>query len=123
MKGGRRGQKWCHFNIDTDGAPAPLHKLSAAAALPKEKVTLSFLFVSKKGTPRKGRPGILDVRVLSDAFPLPGGMTGRYACCEKGLLLLRGGLTESYRGGTFFQADLPDKIVRDAKSGALVLTL
>ncbi|MDR2444980.1 MAG: rRNA methyltransferase [Spirochaetaceae bacterium] len=122
MMGGRRGQKWCHFNIEADGAPPLLHKLSAAAALPKEKVTLSFLLVSKKTASRRSTPGILDVRVISDAFPLPGGMTGRYGCCEKGLALLSGdSLVEKYRQGSFLQLEMPTKTVRDAKSGALVI--
>ena len=124
MMGGRRGQKWCHFTVNSSDAPPLLHKLSAAAALPKEKVTLSFLLVSKKVLPVKSAPGILDVRVISDAFPLPGGRTGRYACCEKGLALLSGGVRiEKYRQGSFLQLEMPAKPVRDAKSGAFVLDL
>jgi ribosomal protein RSM22 (predicted rRNA methylase) len=123
MTGGRRGLKWCHFNIDVEDAPPELLKLSAAAALPKEKVTLSFLLVSKKAAPRRNAPGILDVRVISDAFPLPRGLTGRYACCEKGLALLSGGGLERYRQGSFLQVEMPAKTVRDAKSGALVIEL
>jgi hypothetical protein len=122
MMGGRRGLKWCHFNIDVDDAPPALRKLSAAAALPKDKVTLSFLLVSKKAAPRKTAPGMLDVRVISDSFPLPGGMTGRYACCEKGLALLSGdSLVEKYRQGSLLQVEIPEKTVRDTKSGALII--
>jgi hypothetical protein len=35
--------KWCHFAFDTETAPPALHKLSAAAGIPKERATLSFL--------------------------------------------------------------------------------
>lgn len=124
MTGGRRGQKWCHFNIDVDDAPPLLRKLSASAALPKDKVTLSFLLVSKKALPEKNAPGLLDVRVISDAFSLPGGMRGRYACCEKGFALLSGGgLVEKYGQGSLLRLQIPEKTVRDAKSGALVMDL
>jgi ribosomal protein RSM22 (predicted rRNA methylase) len=122
MRGGRRGQKWCHFNVDADDAPPALHKLSAAAALPKEKVTLSFLLASKKAATGDGAPEFLNVRVISDAFPLSAGMTGRYACSENGLTLLRGGFAEKYRQGSFFQTETPDKITRDTKTGAFILT-
>ncbi|MDR0383550.1 MAG: rRNA methyltransferase, partial [Spirochaetaceae bacterium] len=93
MPGGRRGVKWCHFNIDADGAPEALRRLSAQAGLHKEKVTLSFLLAAKTGKTRAvpaGTQGLLAVRVLSDAFPLPDSAAARYACSEKGLTLLRG---------------------------------
>ncbi|MDR2658632.1 MAG: rRNA methyltransferase [Spirochaetaceae bacterium] len=124
MRSGRRGQKWCHFSIDTDDAPAELQKLSAKALLPKEKVTLSFLLAAK-GLQRKVEKDLLNVRVISGAFSLPDSKTGRYACSEKGLTLLRGGkgLIEKYKEGVFFQAEAPYKSIRDAKSGALILNV
>ncbi|MDR1046403.1 MAG: rRNA methyltransferase [Treponema sp.] len=81
--------KWCHFAFATDDAPAALRKLSAAAGLPKDRATLSFLFA---GTLRdraagagvdSGGQNISDgkrcrLRILSDSFPA-GPSRGRYA--------------------------------------------
>ncbi|MDR0408955.1 MAG: rRNA methyltransferase [Spirochaetaceae bacterium] len=124
MHGGRRGQKWCHFNFDTKDAPEALNKISAQAFLPKEKVTLSFLLAAKK---RKDKPekDALNVRVISDAFSLPENKTGRYACSEEGLTLIRGSrtLVEKHRQGTFLRAKRPAKTLRDAKSGAFILDI
>jgi ribosomal protein RSM22 (predicted rRNA methylase) len=125
MRGGRRGQKWCHFNIDTDGAPSILQKLSAKALLPKEKVTLSFLFAAKNAPVKKNKTDITGVRVISGMFPLPEHKTGRYACTEKGLALIRGtrAIIEEYKQGAFFQIKLPAKTAIDMKSGAFVLNI
>jgi hypothetical protein len=124
MAGGRRGQKWCHFNVDSGDAPQALHRLSEAAALPKDKVTLSFLFSSKAAPPEKAATHTLALRVISDAFPLPGGATGRYACCDQGLALLRGeALIEKYVQGGFLRVKTPASPARDGKSGALLVDL
>jgi hypothetical protein len=122
MKGGRRGEKWCHFNLDTDGAPSALQKLSADASLQKKKVTLSFLLVSRSVAVNKSG-GLAGVRIISDTFPLPEGKAGRYACTEKGLALLRGNrdIIEKYSQGAFFRIKPPPKTVIDRKSGAFVL--
>jgi hypothetical protein len=124
MRGGRRGHKWCHFNVDTNDAPATLHKLSAQALLPKEKVTLSFLLAAKKSR-KKAAGKLLNARVISDAFLLPENKMGRYACSEEGLTLIRGNraLVEKYRQGSSFQIERPSRFLRDAKSGAAVLNL
>ncbi|MDR2797539.1 MAG: rRNA methyltransferase, partial [Treponema sp.] len=41
--------KWCHFTFDTEDAPAALQTLSAAAGLPKERASLSFLLTGPVG--------------------------------------------------------------------------
>lgn len=124
MRGGRRGEKWCHFNLDTDEAPPELQRLSARAFLQKEKVTLSFLLVSREAAVPKKIGGLPGVRVISDMFPLPEGKAGRYACTEKGLALIRGdkSLIEKYSQGSFFHTELPGKTVIDRKSGAFILS-
>jgi ribosomal protein RSM22 (predicted rRNA methylase) len=124
MRGGRRGHKWCHFNVDTNDAPAALHKLSAQALLPKEKVTLSFLLAAKKSR-KKAAGKLLNARVISDAFLLPEKKMGRYACSEEGLTLICGNraLVEKYRQGSSFQIERPSRFLRDAKSGAVILNL
>jgi ribosomal protein RSM22 (predicted rRNA methylase) len=47
---GLRNGKWCHFVLDTSGAPAKLHKLSDDAGLVKDRAALSFIFASRKKT-------------------------------------------------------------------------
>jgi hypothetical protein len=71
---GRGKAKWCHFAFDTAEAPAELHRLSAAAGIPKERAVFSFL-AAGKALPG----GVAGIRVISDAFPVSGGW-GRYAC-------------------------------------------
>jgi hypothetical protein len=53
---GKGLSKWCHFAFDTQGAPAGLQRLSAAAGLPKERATLSFLLAG----PAPAEPGAGD---------------------------------------------------------------
>lgn len=147
LPGGRRGAKWCHFAFETDEAPARLLRLSAAAGIPKERATLSFLLAgagtvsaAEAGAPDRSTPGApiaparkplpggsrVAARVVSDAFPLQGGAYGRYACCGKGLALVSGGrgAVESIRSGTLLDLPAPAGAARrDEKSGALILEL
>ncbi|MDR1929043.1 MAG: small ribosomal subunit Rsm22 family protein [Treponema sp.] len=103
------GEKWCHFSFDTLDAPGALRRLSAAAGIPKQRASLSFLLagpVSQAAVPaadinRLGenapRSAVMDVRIISDMFPLPAeprgpkpGTWGRYGCSEEGLVLAVG---------------------------------
>jgi hypothetical protein len=135
---GRPGQKgrWCHFAFDTEDAPADLLNLSDSAGIPKERAVLSFLYTMADGTADSGgnaapsRPA--PVRIISDAFPLPGGAAGknngvfgRYGCCEKGLVLLSGNRNsiEKYVSGSLFECTFSGGEKHDAKSGALVISL
>lgn len=123
LPGGRRGAKWCHFAFDTEEAPERLRRLSAAAGLPKERATLSFLLASGRPRSEAAPGGRIAVRVLSDAFPLGGGRLGRYGCSPKGLALVSGGpgLREAAPAGSLLSlAPSPDGR-RDEKSGALLL--
>ncbi len=45
---GLRNGKWCHFVLDTSGAPAKLHRLSDDAGLVKDRAALSFIFALRK---------------------------------------------------------------------------
>jgi hypothetical protein len=128
MAGGRKGTKWCHFNIDAEGAPEALRRLSTRASLPKEKLTLSFLLAARGGKAAKGaaaarEDGILNVRVISDSFLLPGNKSGRYACCEKGLTLISGEAVAiaRYESGSLFRASATASAPRDPKTGALLV--
>jgi hypothetical protein len=141
-RGGVRGGKvsdgkWCHFAFDTEDAPAALRRLSAAAGIPKERATLSFLLAgprqggglpgpeedgsrAKSGQPSASVEAVL--RVISSPFPV-GQAWGRYACGEKGMALIRGEKhrIESPESGTLVQAAFTGE--RDSKSGALVCCL
>ncbi len=125
MPGGR-GAKWCHFACDADGAPERLRSLSEAAGLPKDRVVLSFLHMGPLADKVAAVPEGLGLRIVSDAFPLPLGGVGRYACSARGLVLVRGpmGLIGAYPSGSFIFAP-PGAILeeRDQKSGALVVQL
>ena len=77
----REKYPWCHFTIGTDAAPAWLKALSDDAGLSKEKLVFSYLLSAiPEGTPlvRKQPMDRSLLRVVSEAFPLPGGKEGRY---------------------------------------------
>jgi len=79
-------KRWCHFGFETYDAPKQLRDLSKAAKLPKDRLVFSYLFTgaSKK---ENGNGG---ARVISDAFPLPNNLYGRYGCSGNGLILVTG---------------------------------
>ncbi|MDR1787752.1 MAG: rRNA methyltransferase [Treponema sp.] len=109
--------KWCHFAFDTEGAPPALEALSMAAGLPKERGVLSFLLTGAGAAPRPD-----SLRVQSDAFALPEGLQGRYACGKDGLVLLRGSPRRVSRlhPGTLVRG--APSAAHDAKTGALVVS-
>ncbi|MDR2194062.1 MAG: small ribosomal subunit Rsm22 family protein [Treponema sp.] len=152
----RAKSKWCHFAFDTIGAPEALLKLSTDAGLPKERAALSFLFAqsgevasgdSASSTNKKAGRAIsgtgrgaggsasgesrvaVQVRVLSDCFPLPPPTpgqkpcAGRYGCSEKGLVLIRGGEKAVGRlfAGTLLSLQVSRPERRDAKTNALLI--
>jgi hypothetical protein len=134
MSGGHRGAKWCHFAFETDDAPPRLHKLSAAAGIPKERATLSFLYSGPRIDPAMVPTAFsataagkgLAVRVISDAFPLDEGGAGRYACSEQGLTLVAGSRRDVEALESGILLEFPQKggrEIRDPKSGALVLEI
>ena len=115
-------KRWCHFAFEALDAPKELMRLSTAAGLPKERLVFSFLLakVGKKTSAAKTKGE--QTRVISDAFPLPGGTYGRYGCCSRGLVLLTGEKSRMERTASLslvtpvFAADRQ----RDKKSGALI---
>ncbi|MDR2020638.1 MAG: rRNA methyltransferase [Treponema sp.] len=88
---GRGRAKWCHFAFETGDAPKNLHRLSAAAGIPKERAVLSFLLAGPRSggasrgedagaaasVPAASMPAVsavrrsLAVRIISDPFPIP----------------------------------------------------
>ena len=134
--GGCKKDRWCHFAFDTKDAPKELHRLSAAARLPKERAVLSFLFAGAKS-----RQDSEATRVISDCFPLEGqtskGQTfksqawGRYGCSRRGLVLVKGSRKslEASPSGALEELPLTNGVTTadrwsdgswDTKSGALI---
>lgn len=123
---GGKGKKWCHFAFDDSGAPQSLRQLSAAAGIPKERVTLSFLLMTRDAAvpaPQKTASGEL-VRVVSDGFAVPGQGWGRYACSKAGLVLVVGQkfAVEKLASGSLVRLP-PSTGERDARSGAWIIRL
>ena len=118
--------KWCHFAFDTEDAPKELHKLSAAARIPKERAVLSFLLAGPAAPSILNSKGPIKTRVISDSFRLgaDGGnksasdLWGRYGCSERGLVLVTGSREnlEKTQSGALEEFIFNGKI--DAKSGA-----
>lgn len=123
---GRKGGKWCHFVLDTDNAPARLKKLSAAAGIPKDRASLSFVYAIRTNaetetTTSKKQEGI-KIRIVSDAISLYNKTTGRYSCSEKGLTLAIAPEKE-LKSGDLVCAECPKKLEIDRKSGAVKIQL
>jgi ribosomal protein RSM22 (predicted rRNA methylase) len=114
------GKRWCHFAFVTADAPQELHRLSEAAGIPKERLVFSFLLTGEAGK-NQVETELEKTRIISDAFPLPDNLFGRYGCCAKGLVLVTGkrNRIEKIVSGSLitpvFHAN-----ARDAKSGALI---
>jgi len=111
-------KRWCHFAFETFSAPRELHRLSAAAKIPKERLVLSYLLTGDSGGKRRKKDAY--ARVISDSFPLPENRYGRYCCSPDGLVLITGkrndieelsphSLEKYYANGQY-----------DKKSGALI---
>ena len=121
-------KRWCHFAFEAADAPKELLRLSAAAGLPKERLVFSYLLAGAAiSAPAKNAPkkSAEKVRVISDAFPLPPARFGRYGCCSRGLVLLRGGKNrvEKTACGSLAAPIFAANEQRDAKSGALIMEL
>jgi len=110
-------KRWCHFALEAANAPKELRRLSAAAKLPKERLVFSYLLTGKP-TAKTG-----EARVISDAFALPYNRFGRYACCERGLVLITGerDRIEDAVSGTIVKLAVTGQY--DKKSGAMISTL
>ena len=120
---GKKGGKWCNFAFTTEQAPYYLKKLSEKARLPKERAVLSFVAVSDdKALLPETQEGMMAIRITSDLIRLPENKRGYYACSEKGILLV---LSERklHSGSCIWIPAITEKVPKDKKSGALVVTL
>lgn len=125
---GRSKAPWCHFSLPTDAAPRRLLDFSESVGLAKDRLVASWIF-AKPGIPSRSaaspsnqaQPG---VRIVSDAFRLPDGGYGRYACTARGYTLARGALANlPSMSLAILDGPLPPaKSARDQKSGALILS-
>jgi hypothetical protein len=120
-----RKAKWCHFAVDTEDAPAALHSLSAAARLPKERATVSFLLTGpaeKEGESSKGEATTFPVRIISDRFPVPQHGYGWYGCSSRGLvLMIERDTRKRNKPGELVRLGIGAGEKRDPKTGALMV--
>ncbi len=111
---------WCHFNAKATHIPKELKLLSQKAGLDKDSISLSYLFLAKNEeatTILKHENTQKKARIISDAFLVPRFKgRARYACHEKGLLLLLD--SAKYQTGTLCEVEFPQKTERDLKSKA-----
>ncbi len=88
--------KWCHFTFETHDSPENLLRLSEASHLGKERASLSFLYGTlslsalSSGTAEKASVEGIPVRICSDIIKPNPQTIGRYACSEKGFMLITG---------------------------------
>jgi hypothetical protein len=118
--------RWCHFAYTSEDAPKELCRLSAAAGIPKERLVLSYLLAGAQKQGQKQTKTAEKVRVISDAFALPGNKSGRYGCCSDGLVLITGNKSriEKITSGELVakSGSIADS-TRDSKSGALIMEI
>jgi len=125
----RAKKRWCHFSFTVNKdlhLPKDLHRLSAAAGLPKERLVLSYLLTGSgaANAPQRKTPKN-SMRVISDAFPLPDNRYGRYGCSAQGLILLTGEKRqiENTVSGSLVNYNTELKPLFDEKSGSLIARL
>ena len=88
--------KWCHFTFETHDSPENLLRLSEASHLGKERASLSFLYGTlsssaiSSGTAQREASDGIPVRICSDIIKPDPQTIGRYACSEKGFMLITG---------------------------------
>ncbi|WP_444818933.1 hypothetical protein E4N82_00365 [Treponema denticola] len=125
--------KWCHFSFYADDAPPKLVELSEAARLEKTRASLSFIYCrgeekkEKQAESKKGKKDFL-ARISSEIIKLGDGKIGRYACSEKGFLLLtekkeaRSKLKEYVDGSLIkIEDEKTNRFFHDRKTGALII--
>ena len=125
--------KWCHFSFYADDAPLKLVELSEAARLEKTRASLSFIYC--RGEEKKEKQAALEnekkdflARISSEIIKLGDGKIGRYACSEKGFLLLtekkgaRSKLKEYVDGSLIkIENEKINRFFHDRKTGALII--
>ncbi len=128
-----KNTKWCNFAFSTDSAPKTLLRLSEKAGIPKERASLSFIFVSrdskqkKEEAPKTQNPENekIFIRIASDFIKLPEiHRSGYYACSKYGMLLAVDENHIQPKNGELLQIRTPENLdERDQKSGAIVVKI
>ncbi|MCX7027669.1 MAG: hypothetical protein NT061_09340 [Spirochaetes bacterium] len=126
----REKYPWCHFTIGTGATPPWLKALSDEAGLSKEKLVFSYLLstvpaeLPQPGNQKSKPGGQSFTRVVSEEFPLPGRLLGRYACSAEGYSLVQyppSGRKPS--SGDLLRTPFTSKDhVIDEKSGAIIVS-
>lgn len=110
--------RWCHFTFKTQGVPQWLERLSDAAGLSKNTLSLSLLYL--RDVKRKSEFKDIPVRILSQPFDVPGiGASCRYGCASCGLCILP--MSQNLPSGALTAGKLPEPKLKDKRSGALVM--
>ncbi|UTC66989.1 MULTISPECIES: small ribosomal subunit Rsm22 family protein [unclassified Treponema] len=120
--------KWCHFSFYADDAPSKLVELSEAAKLEKTRASLSFIYCRTEKTKQVENKKEFLARISSEIIKLGEGKIGRYACSEKGFLLLtekkgaRSKLKEYVDGSLIkIESEKINRFFHDRKTGALII--
>lgn len=127
-----RVNAWCHLNTPPHDAPEQLRALSRKAGLDKDSVSMSFVLLQRRGavessaqsfaevSPSSLSPQTLRVRIVSEAFMVPGWLgRARYACSGKGLVLVMN--SAWLPAGCLCDVQLTER--KDGKSKAIIAVL
>lgn len=120
-------RKWCHFSFKNSNDIKQLSAISEIVKLPKESITLSYLFVAKARINKTmEHKSFVRIRVISNIIKLPQYTFGRYACSEFGFLLLKSKnktLIKGMHSGNIFKLPCSFFInnLHDKKTGAKVI--
>ncbi len=117
------GRTWCHFTFDTQGSPAWLNQLSAAAKLRKSALSLAFVLLKRDDYAKQINNDAIyaqGARVISAPFKVPE-LVGeaRYICTKQGLGLV--GHARDLPSGALIELKSGVHKSIDQKSGALIL--
>jgi hypothetical protein len=131
---GRRDRGWCHVHetLADMASPGWLTALAESARLPKQTLSYSYMLLRRMNetemaayeaymdddAPLSNGSGVCDARLLSDAFLVPKYGLARYACSERGLLLIPDAV--AYDAGARVKCRIGEKPSTDSKSGALI---
>lgn len=128
-----KNTKWCNFAFSTDSAPKTLLRLSEKAGIPKERASLSFIFVSRDANQKKDAEQTAQnpenekifIRIASDFIKLPEiRRSGYYACSKYGMLLAVDENHIQPKNGELLQIRTPENLdERDQKSGAIIVKI
>ncbi len=119
---GRKERGWCHIHegLAPGAVPAWLSSLGQAGRLEKHTFSFSYLMLRTKEAVNPQTSGqAVAARLLSDIFLVPGIGQARYACSERGLLLVPH--ASHFTAGQAVICQISIHPRQDKKSGALIV--